>query len=167
MFLVVPCLFSSISVKTKQVTMSQKEASMAMASHASSEQVIKKEIHGGAQMMMGESAALSSMQESFSSQSAHMASSSMHQETSFSSSSMASMSSMAAMAAEMQMETMSLSSMSSMASSHAMSSSSMTEMMSHSHLEGSSMRSIAQGMLGKYLIYAYDIQVLQCIIATS
>ncbi|KAK6315280.1 hypothetical protein J4Q44_G00148090 [Coregonus suidteri] len=35
-----------------------------------------------------------------------------------------------------------------MTSSHAMSSSSMTEMMSHSHLEGSSMRSIAQGMLG-------------------
>ena len=96
-------------------------------------------IHEGAEMLMRESATVSSMQESFSSKSIHMEST--MQETSLSSSSMA----------EMKFETMSKSSMSSMTSESVYAVSSSSVMSSHSHAEGSSMRAMlhsGQGELG-------------------
>lgn len=105
---------------------------------------VSSKAHEGVELLKKESAALSSMHESFSSKSIHMEST--MQEKSFSSSAMS----------EMKFETMSMSSMSSMTSEsvYAMSSSSM--MSSHSHAEESSIRATLLSGQGELIRAIYQ-----------
>lgn len=108
-------------------------------------ETVSSQIHGGAEMLLKrESAAVSSMHESFSSKSVHMEST--MQESSFSSSAMA----------EMKFETMSMSSMSSMTSESVYAMSTSSIMSSHSHAEGTSIRGTLLSAEGKNRFFGQE-----------